>query len=54
MEFRLSDGLAEIAPDEADTIVCAGMGGDLIVDWENGERGRLGPINAERVSASPG
>ena len=32
MEFRLSDGLAEIAPDEADTIVCAGMGGDLIVE----------------------
>ena len=30
IEFRLSDGLAEIAPDEADTIVCAGMGGDLI------------------------
>ena len=32
MEFRLSNGLAEIAPDEADTIVCAGMGGDLIVE----------------------
>lgn len=32
MEFRLSDGLAEIGPDEADTIVCAGMGGDLIVE----------------------
>ena len=32
MEVRLSDGLAEIGPDEADTIVCAGMGGDLIVE----------------------
>ena len=32
IEFRLSDGLAEIGPDEADTIVCAGMGGDLIVE----------------------
>lgn len=32
MEFRLSDGLAEIGPDETDTIVCAGMGGDLIVE----------------------
>ena len=30
IEFRLSDGLAKIAPDEADTVVCAGMGGDLI------------------------
>ena len=30
IEFRLSDGLAGIGPDEADTIVCAGMGGDLI------------------------
>lgn len=32
MDFRLSDGLAQIGPDEADTIVCAGMGGDLIVE----------------------
>lgn len=31
MEFRLSDGLEKLAPGEADTIVCAGMGGDLIV-----------------------
>ena len=30
MEFRLSDGLSEILPDEVDTIVMAGMGGDLI------------------------
>lgn len=28
--FVLSDGLAAIAPEAADTIVCAGMGGDLI------------------------
>lgn len=31
MEFRLSDGLEKLSPDSADTIVCAGMGGDLIV-----------------------
>ena len=28
--FRLSDGLAEVGPEEVDTVVCAGMGGDLI------------------------
>lgn len=31
MEFLLSDGLEKLPPDRADTIVCAGMGGDLIV-----------------------
>lgn len=31
MAFRLSDGLEKLSPDSADTIVCAGMGGDLIV-----------------------
>lgn len=30
MEFRLCDGLAGIAPDEVDTIVIAGMGGETI------------------------
>ena len=30
MEFRLSDGLEKILPDEVDTVVMAGMGGDLI------------------------
>lgn len=30
MDFVLSDGLREISPDAADTVVCAGMGGDLI------------------------
>jgi tRNA (adenine22-N1)-methyltransferase len=30
MEFLLSDGLAAVEPGSADTIVCAGMGGDLI------------------------
>lgn len=30
MSFRLGDGLARIAPDEADTIAIAGMGGDTI------------------------
>lgn len=31
MDFRLSDGLAKVRPEEVDTIVLAGMGGDLIV-----------------------
>ena len=30
MELRLSDGLKKILPDEVDTVVMAGMGGDLI------------------------
>ena len=30
MELRLSDGLGKIRPDEVDTVVMAGMGGDLI------------------------
>ena len=30
MELRLSDGLEKILPDEDDTVVMAGMGGDLI------------------------
>lgn len=29
--FRLADGLSKIRPGEADTVVCAGMGGDLIM-----------------------
>lgn len=29
-DFRLSDGLHNIQPDEFDTLVCAGMGGDCI------------------------
>ena len=38
IQTRLSDGLSEISPDEADDIVIAGMGGELIAkiigDWE--------------------
>ena len=30
MTFSVADGLADIAPDSVDTIVCAGMGGDNI------------------------
>ena len=30
MSFRVADGLAGVAPDSVDTIVCAGMGGDNI------------------------
>ena len=32
IDFRLGDGLAPVAPDEADVIVIAGMGGDNIAD----------------------
>lgn len=31
IHFRLSDGLAAFAPSEFDTLICAGMGGDLIL-----------------------
>lgn len=31
VQFVLSDGLQKIAPDAADTIICAGMGGDCII-----------------------
>ncbi|MCD8327013.1 MAG: class I SAM-dependent methyltransferase [Lachnospiraceae bacterium] len=31
MELRLSDGLARVAPGEADFFVCAGMGGRLVM-----------------------
>lgn len=30
MRFSQADGLDAIAPDEVDTVICAGMGGDLI------------------------
>lgn len=32
MELRLSDGLEKLSPYEADVIVCAGMGGQLVMD----------------------
>lgn len=32
MTFRCCDGLTAIEPDEIDTVVCAGMGADCIVD----------------------
>ena len=44
MTFLLSDGMAALTPDAADTIVCAGMGGDLIVrilsacEWVRSDR----------------
>ena len=31
IDFRLCDGLRDIAPDEADTVVIAGMGGETII-----------------------
>lgn len=39
ISFRLADGLAAVSSDEVDTVICAGMGGDLIrmilekADW---------------------
>ncbi len=47
MRFSQADGLCAIEPDEVDTIVCAGMGGDLIVQilsacsWVKNEKYRL-------------
>lgn len=47
LEFRLGNGLACIAPDEVDTVVIAGMGGETIISilqdapWVNSERYRL-------------
>ena len=44
MDFRLCDGLTGIAPEEADTIAIAGMGGETIAailaaaPWTKGER----------------
>lgn len=31
LRFSCADGLSAVAPDEVDTVVCAGMGGDLIL-----------------------
>lgn len=47
IETRLSDGLKKISPDEADHIVIAGMGGNLIsdiigaVEWTKSEKYRF-------------
>ena len=30
MRFSVADGLGDVSPDEVDTIICAGMGGDCI------------------------
>lgn len=53
VSFRLSDGLADIGPEEADTIVIAGMGGETIADilaaapWtKNGARLLLQPMTS--------
>ncbi len=31
MDFYLSDGLRKVPPENIDTVICAGMGGDLII-----------------------
>lgn len=47
IRFSLADGLAAIGENEVDTIICAGMGGDLIVQiieacpWIKSEKYRL-------------
>ena len=47
IRFSQSDGLAEVDPNEVDTIICAGMGGDLITQiiknapWLKNETYRL-------------
>lgn len=52
IDFRLCDGLRDIAPEETDTVVIAGMGGDTIVSilsevpWtKNGVRLLLQPMS---------
>ena len=37
IRFLLCDGLDDCPPDAVDTIVIAGMGGDLTYDWATGE-----------------
>lgn len=55
LSFRLCDGLAKIAPDEAQTVVIAGMGGETIADilertfWsrDSGHRYILQPMSGQ-------
>lgn len=54
IELRLSDGLKELKPGEADTLIIAGMGGELIIRildegrhvWEETEHFILSPQSA--------
>ena len=45
IELRLSDGLSAISADEADDIVIAGMGGELIAKSSNPATGQKAPIS---------
>lgn len=49
--FRLGNGLAAVAPEECDTIVIAGMGGENIAQILAG--GTLDPPTARHHSAAP-
>lgn len=55
IRFRRCDGLAGIGPGEADTVVIAGMGGDLMTrilaaaPWTRGAKLILQPMSAQEV-----
>ena len=55
IDFRRCDGLAGISPQEADTVVIAGMGGDLIsrilaaAPWTRGAKLILQPMSSQEV-----
>ncbi len=55
IDFRQCDGLAALAPGEADTVVLAGMGGDLMVHilaaapWTREGKLILQPMSAQEV-----
>lgn len=52
-DFRLCDGLSGVAPDEADVIVIAGMGGDTIAGILNARRMKC-PLVLQPMSSADG
>lgn len=51
VETRLGDGLEKLKPDEADTVIIAGMGGELVIHILDGGRHLWGAV--ERWILSP-